>query len=141
MCFLVSWRVIGMSAEETAGGMKLPEFLQWVADNPFDPLPPDTPPAWLRLPEYELVKNDWLDNIERSISKIGKIWASTEWLRSLASRMTVQQQVDLYNRLRQAYPLREMEFRPDFEKGFPESVGFLPAPRTGEQAWAEVHRQ
>jgi hypothetical protein len=55
--------------------------------------------------------------------------------------MTVAQQVELYNLLRRSYPGREREFRPDFEKGFPDSVGLLPAPLTDEQASAEVCRQ
>jgi hypothetical protein len=126
---------------KTAGGMKLPEFLGWVAANPFDPLPPDTPPGWLRLSAYQEAKYDWLENIERSIRKIGRIWVSTEGLRNLASKMTVEQQVEFYNRLRRRYPGREREFRPDFENGFPDSAGLLPAPLTGEQARAEVCRQ
>jgi hypothetical protein len=126
---------------KTAGGMKLPEFLRWVAANPLDPLPPDTPPGWLRLSAYRVARFEWLENIEQSIRKIGRIWVPTEGLRKLASQMTVEQQVELYDRLRQRYPGREREFRPDFEEGFPDSLGLLPAPRTDQEAWAEVFRQ
>ena len=129
--------------QKTAGGMRLREFIHWTIHHPFDAPPEDTPPEWLRMPEYLGAKEQWKDDIHDSISKVGNIWFSTEYLRDLSSKMSIVAQVEFYGELRRGFAWRESEFRPDFERGFPECVPFLPPPLTHEErraAWDEIVR-
>jgi len=112
------------------------EFLTWAAAHtPWTQPPVVIPNEWLtdadwrdRLDQIWREHWDWLDNVLRSVSKIGRIWVPVAGLREYAQGLTVEEQVAVYLRIRDEYPLREPEFRPDFERGFPDAVPLLPPP-------------
>src|SRR5688500_9156628 len=113
------------------------EFLRWAAGHtPWTPCPVSPiPEEWgevviaICAGHYEI-----FDNLCRSISKTGRhLWVSEAGLREYARALTVEEQVGLFRALRLQYPTLESAFRPEFERGFPESVGALPAPFTAAE--------
>jgi hypothetical protein len=123
------------------------EFLRWAAEHtPWTRRPiPRIPDEWWDEVEQVWAGHlDFLDNVLRSISKMGgHIWVSEAALREYGRALTVEEQVGLFRAIRGRYPWLEPAFRPEFERGFPESVGALPPPFTEaevEQHWAAVKR-
>lgn len=123
------------------------EFLEWAATHsPWSELPvPAIPDAWVEgLEEVWNEHYEFSDNVAQSISKKGNIWVPLATMRQYAARLTVPEQVKFYLALRHAYPWHEPEFRPDFERGFPDCVAHLPTALTAQEcdaAWAEVVRR
>jgi hypothetical protein len=123
------------------------EFLAWAATHsPWSELPVQTIPDEWRdaLEEVWNEHYDFIDNVGQSISKKGNIWVPVATMREYAARLTVPEQVKFYLSLRRAYPWRDSEFRPDFERGFPDCVAHLPPALTVQEcelAWVEVVRR
>src|SRR5262245_30183679 len=113
------------------------DFLRWAAEHTPWTSPPISP-----IPEewWDEVESLWaehyeiFDNLCRRISKMGgHIWASEASLREYARTLTVDEQVRLFLAIRHQYPTLEPEYRPEFERGFPESVEALPPPFTAAE--------
>jgi hypothetical protein len=112
------------------------EFLTWAgAHTPWTQPPVVIPNEWLtdaewrdRLDEIWREHWDWLDSVLRGVSKTGRIWATVARLREYSQGLTVEEQVAVYLHIRDSNPWRESEFRPDFERGFPDAVPLLPPP-------------
>jgi hypothetical protein len=124
------------------------DFLRWAANHtPWTPRPIANIPDkwWTDIWEVWSEHGDYFDNLERSISKMGGyIWVSEAALREYAQTLTVEEQVGLFRSLRASAPTLEPIFRPQFERGFPESAAALPAPFTAaelEQLKAEAQRK
>jgi hypothetical protein len=112
------------------------DFFNWArASTPWSRFPiTDIPDEWRdELEEIWRDHYDFIDNVLQSVSKIGEIWLPEAAMREHSSRLTVQEQVAIYLRIRDYAPWRESEFRPGFERGFPGCVSSLPPMRTEEE--------
>lgn len=105
------------------------EYLAALEDRRFPAHGGKIPPDWMR----EAWKIDWFrehftGEMSRTVSKIGELSYDAEYLHFLDQSLSVPQLVELYCRIRDDSPAREVEFRPGFESAFPSCVATLPPP-------------
>jgi hypothetical protein len=97
---------------------------------PFD----ETPPEWMAAAwEIERVRNELCWEMARTVSKIGELAYTNEYLNYLSRSLPIARQVELFLYIRDRSPHREVEFRPGFERAFPDCVPYLPPPLTVKQ--------
>lgn len=100
---------------------------------PFD----ETPPEWMVAAwEIEKVRSARSEDMARTVGKTGELAYTREYLHYLSRSLTIPQQVELFLSIRgSGNELREVEFRPGFERAFPDCVPHLPPQlTTGELA-------
>lgn len=86
--------------------------------------------AW----EIERVRNEISYDMARTVGKIGELAYTDEYLRYLSRSLPIARQVELFLYIRDSRnQLREVEFRPGFERAFPDCVPHLPQPLTEKQ--------
>jgi hypothetical protein len=97
---------------------------------PFD----ETPPEWMAAAwEIEQVRTALCWEMARTVSKIGELAYTDEYLRYLSRSLPIFRQMELFSYIRDRNPTRESEFRPGFEKAFTACVPYLPPPLTVKQ--------
>jgi hypothetical protein len=112
------------------------DFLERMRENPHGvPLPLEaTPPEWMAAAwEIASVREANTYDMARTVSKVGELFYTDEFLGLLGRSLSVDRQVELFRRIRQGSPHREAEFRGQFEQRFPRSVPNLPPPLTREE--------
>jgi hypothetical protein len=106
----------------------LETFLDAISMHPFGTGldPEDIPAEWMAqawmIPS---VREAHEHELARSVSKVGSLCATDEYLRLLDRSLTVDQLRELFVYIR-AHGHRESEFRPEFEQAFPRCVPMLP---------------
>ena len=111
-------------------------FLSEIAAFPHGGFPFDeTPREWMAAAwEIERVRNQLSGDMARTVSKTGELAYTHEHLRYLSQSLTIPRQVELFLYIRDSgNQLREVEFRPGFERAFPDCVPYLPPPLTVKQ--------
>jgi hypothetical protein len=112
------------------------EFLQRMREDPHGvPLPLDaTPPEWMAAAwEIDSVREANSYDMARTVSKMGELFYTDEFLGLLGRSLSAERQVELFLGIRDNSPHRESEFRSRFEQMFPRSVPALPPPLTREE--------
>jgi hypothetical protein len=111
-------------------------FLRRIEEFPHGGFPLDeTPPEWMAAAwEIERVRTELSSEMARTVSKTGELAYTSEYLRYLSRSLPLARQVELFHCIRDdRNELREAEFRPGFERAFPDSVPLLPPPVTEKQ--------
>lgn len=103
------------------GGAPIPDG--WIAE------------AWEQLPEF---RDNVTYEFEREASKIGDISGLTTSLEFLDRILPLHRMVEIYERVRDRSPTRELEFRPTFERIFGERMRAFPEPLPPKD-WGEPH--
>jgi hypothetical protein len=91
---------------------------------PFD----ETPTEWMAAAwEVESVRSARSAEMARTVGKCGELAYTQEYLRYLSQALSISRQVELFLSIRDSgNQLREVEFRPGFERAFPDCVAHLP---------------
>ncbi|MCA9072967.1 MAG: hypothetical protein KDA84_28785 [Planctomycetaceae bacterium] len=107
-------------------------FLSQIEAFPHVAFPLDkTPPEWMAAAwEIENVRDELCWDMARTVSKLGELCYTEEYLDYLSRSLPTPRQVELFLTIRDRCPGREEEFRPGFERAFPECVPQLPSPLT-----------
>lgn len=129
--------LLPVQAEPWTREVFLSEIQKW----PHGGFPLDeTPAEWMAAAwEIDRVRTELSGEMARTVSKCGKLSYTGEYLGFLSRSLPVHRQVELYLRIRDSgNALREGEFRPGFERAFPDCVPFLPPPLTHQQVLAEL---
>lgn len=115
-------------------------FLHRIEKWPYGGFPLDeTPSEWMAAAwEIDRVREKLSGEMARTVSKTGELNYTGEYLRYLARSLSVPRQVELFLYIRERCVTRELEFRPEFERVFSESVPFLPPPLTRQQLLVEL---
>jgi hypothetical protein len=111
-------------------------FLSGIEAFPYGGFPlEETPPEWMAAAwELERVRNELSDEMARTVSKTGDLAYNEDYLRYLSRSLSIARQVELFLCIRdRRNELREAEFRPSFERGFPDCVPYLPPPLSVKQ--------
>jgi hypothetical protein len=110
-------------------------FLRKIEAFPYVGFPLDeTPPEWMAAAwEIDRVRAELSWEMARTVSKTGQLYYTGEYLRYLSRSLPVARQVELFRYIRERSVTREEEFRPGFERAFPECVPSLPPPLTRQQ--------
>jgi hypothetical protein len=88
----------------------------------------ETPVEWMAAAwEIERVRSTVSEDMARTVSKTGELAYTQEYLRYLSQALSISRQVELFLSIRDSgNQLREVEFRPGFERAFPDCVVHLP---------------
>jgi hypothetical protein len=115
-------------------------FLREIEAFPLGGFPLDeTPAEWMAAAwEISRVREEISGEMARTVSKIGELAYTDEYLRYLSGSLSVPRQVELFLYIRERCVTREAEFRIGFERVFPECVPFLPPPLTHQQLLDEL---
>jgi hypothetical protein len=110
-------------------------FLSEIVKFPLGGFPIDeTPPEWMAAAwEIERVRHEVSSEMARTVSKIGELGYTDEYLQYLSRSLPVSRQVELFLYIMNRNFTREDEFRPGFERAFPACVPHLPQPLTVKQ--------
>jgi hypothetical protein len=114
-------------------------FLREIQKFPHGGFPLDeTPAEWMSAAwEIDWVREELSGEMARTVSKIGELCYTDEYLRFLSRSLSVPRQVELYQHIFDRCSTREEEFRPGFERAFPACVPSLPPPTTHQQLFDE----
>jgi hypothetical protein len=133
MSWGVSWAsIVPVPAEPWTRGL----FLTRIEKFPVGGFPLDeTPLEWMAAAwEIDRVRNELSGEMARSVSKIGHLAYADEFLNYLSRSLPISRQVELFFFIRDSRnEFRETEFRPGFERAFPDCVSQLPLPLTSKQ--------
>jgi hypothetical protein len=106
------------------------EYLRRVREDPWallgeeGDLPPD---EWLAAAwEIEAIRRLHSEDMTRTVSKLGELVYTDEYLTALGRALSVERQVELFAWIRDGNPHREDEFRDRFEECFPRCRLLLP---------------
>jgi hypothetical protein len=107
------------------------EFLKRIEESPHGSLQLDeTPPEWMATAwEIKRVREELCREMARTVSKLGGLFYTDDYLHYLSRSLPIARQVELFLYIRDRNPHREDEFRSGFERAFPESVPHLPRPQ------------
>jgi hypothetical protein len=112
------------------------EFLQRLHEDPWSldvdgEIPPDD---WLTAAwEIDNFREAHTYDMARTVSKVGDLAYTDDYLASLGRSLSIERQVELFTCIRERSPHREDEFRERFEQFFSQSSSSLPPPLTREQ--------
>ncbi len=112
-------------------------FLDQIEAFPYVVFPFDkthkTPTEWMAAAwEIASVRNELCWDMARTVSKLGELHYTKEYLRYLSQSLPIPRQVELFLYIRDRSPTREKEFRLSFENAFPNCVPHLPPSLTDE---------
>lgn len=89
----------------------------------------------------EQFRNNLTWDMARTVSKMGELFYEDDYLALLGRALTNEQQLALFQAIREESPHRESEFRPRFEPFFSRCAPHLPAPLTPEQIQSQLLEQ
>jgi len=89
----------------------------------------ETPAEWMEAAwRIDRVREQVSGEMARTVGKIGGLAYEDEYLGFLSRSLPIPRQVELFLFIRERCATGEAEFRPGFERAFPECVPFLPPP-------------
>jgi hypothetical protein len=105
-------------------------FLRGIEEWPLGGFPlEETPAEWMGAAwRIDRVREQASREMARTVGKIGDLAYEDAFLGYLSRSLPIPRQVELFLCIRERCATREAEFRPGFERAFPECVPFLPPP-------------
>ena len=99
-------------------------FLSQIEAFPYVAFPFDkTPTEWMAAAwEIESIRSELSWDMARTVSKLGELFYTDEYLHYLSQSLPIPRQMELFHYIRNRSPTREKEFRLGFEQAFPACV-------------------